>query len=726
MDLRTDAKRLATSTTTQVQQAQECIEQLLENMKALQEERDQAVAKVNALLYENRACKTSPVPNPDFSKITSLSPDETLSTHTMYGIEELVDTPSPISPLVQNAQNAACDANPVKKSHRNVSTESWRTRNLSRALRARTLELRREKATSAELLEQLRSQEERHKRAMWKLKRLEERSQKLINQPFCRNCKSKLLVQSEATNLKCKSLAKEVQRLRTRNIELSGRAREREKLLETKVQMNRFHLKFLLRRIKRLEFLQKARISSRSFIRPIYRSLQGQRLGNCQVNCVRSTSRYLLQTVPADGSCKPMTGNRESCVSDLKSQNCPELKAKNRRISALRQELRAVTMSKDKTAQLAGLLAKTYDSLVIRSRASHRQAQRKDAVLSQIIACLVSVWNEISFFGKRFLNIKKNPDNLLSQLHEDFDLAFVSCGTEKWKQLASHHSDEPDHRVAQRFTGLLRRKLWALLDAYSSERSALRQSRCRAEEEQQRQSALVKSLRESLQLSQNRLKEVQSLTTKKDSENTALLEATQRLQAELDSQRIRLRVLLQERRLSTAQLQTLRATVDGLQVASQTAEEEKRTLQNSLSAQVKKYEGLLMNVCFAVSDCALEIFARSQDGDALDARAPSTRSSSALSSIDSGRVSENATKCAAGLLNLSEEAMSGLITLRTRLSALAPSGHPCLTDRSTAQAIVAALKWPKACQVRLEKNELCSQYLDEFRSILAALLKLDH
>uniref|UniRef100_A0A0X3NQJ3 Uncharacterized protein n=3 Tax=Schistocephalus solidus TaxID=70667 RepID=A0A0X3NQJ3_SCHSO len=130
-----------------------------------------------------------------------------------------------------------------------------------------------------------------------------------------------------------------------------------------------------------------------------------------------------------------------------------------------------------------------------------------------------------------------------------------------------------------------------------------------------------------------------------------------------------------------------------------------------------------MDVCFAVSDCALEIFARSRGEDA---RAQSTHTSSALSSTDSDRVSEQATKCAAGLLSLSEGALSDLISLRpnpsrTRLCALSP----CLTDRSTAQGIVAALKWPKACQLRLENNDLCRRYLEEFRSILVALLKLD-
>ncbi|VDL89110.1 unnamed protein product [Schistocephalus solidus] len=417
MDLRTEAKRLATNTTEQVQLAQDCIEQLLENMKVIQDERDQALAKMSALLSENRTSRTQPIPN-------------------------------------------------------------------------QTLELRREKAASAELLKRLHSLEERHKRAMWKLKRLEER-------------------------------------------------------------MNRFYLRFLLRRINRLELLQKLRVSSRSFIRPIYRNLQRRVTVNCQINGAILGSRRPVRIKPVDVR-KPIGSNMEICASDLKSRNSPELEAKNRRIAALRQELRAVAASKDKTMQLAGHLAKTYDSLVVRSRASQRQSQRKDAVISIMTrrahVGLVTVFHKASVRPR---------------------LLYTS-----WSSDGSEFT-----HVAQTFASQLRRKLWALLDAYSTERNALQQKRCQTEEERQRQSALIGSLRESLQLSQRRLKAAQLLVTKKDSENTALLEATQRLQAELDSQRTRLRVLLQERRLSTAQLQTLRVTVDRLQVTSQTAEEEKRAQQ---------------------------------------------------------------------------------------------------------------------------------------------------
>ncbi|VDN08723.1 unnamed protein product [Dibothriocephalus latus] len=189
---------------------------MLENVKVIQEERDQALAKLSALLDDNGASKTSPVLN-------------------------------------QNVEDATYNATPEKPNHKPASTESWRMRNLSRALRARTAELRREQATSGELRERLRFQEERHKRAMWKLRRLEERSRKLVSQHSCRQDNSQLLVHNEAAHLQCKNLAK---------------------------------------------------------------------------------------------------------------------------------ELRALATSKEKSAQLAGRLAKTYESLVVKSRASHRQAQRKDAVIS--------------------------------------------------------------------------------------------------------------------------------------------------------------------------------------------------------------------------------------------------------------------------------------------------------------------------------------------------------
>ncbi|VDN13005.1 unnamed protein product [Dibothriocephalus latus] len=325
---------------------------------------------------------------------------------------------------------------------------------------------------------------------------------------------------------------------------------------------------------------------------------------------------------------------------------------------------------------------------------------------------MVSVWNEVAFFGKRFLNLKEKPNNPLSQLHEDIDLAFTACGTEKWKQLAAQFSNQPDHRgrihndlvitiddeaeiVAVGDNPVSRdlRKLWALLEAYGSERSAFQQRRARAEDERQHQSALIGSLRESLQLCQQRLKAAQLLATKKENENTALLEASQRLQAELDSQRTRLRVLLQERRLSTAQLQSLRNAVDRLQVTSQTVEEEKRAHQAVFSAEKEAYEGLLMNVCFLVSDCALEIFAHSGASEAIECRAQPSRSSSALSSI--GEIALNTS-----LFTVSIAEQIPVVYLSMRLSVL-QTFSICQRVSCQISSRCGRIRQGKGCQLSL-------------------------